>query len=115
MRLGQRASIVLLAADEFQNKDTAQMLGIRRVQVARWRQRCARHRLAGIERDLPRRAPLGAVDVARLVELTTQSKPEAATRWSTRAMAARIGVSAASVSSHWLPSPAVNRPIKRLE
>ena len=41
------------------------------------------------------------VDVARLVELTTQSKPEAATHWSTRTMAAKIGVSAASVSRHW--------------
>jgi transposase len=41
------------------------------------------------------------VDVARLVELTTQSKPEAATHWSTRKMAAQLGVSAASVSRHW--------------
>ena len=41
------------------------------------------------------------VDVARLVELTTQSKPEAATHWSTRTMAAELGVSAASVSRHW--------------
>ena len=67
VRLGQGASIVLLAADEFQNKDT---------------------------------------------ELTIQSKPEATTNWSTRAMAARIGVSAASVSGHWLPTPAGNHPIK---
>ena len=40
-------------------------------------------------------------DVARLVELTTQGKPEAATHWSTRTMAAEIGVSAASVSRPW--------------
>jgi hypothetical protein len=39
--------------------------------------------------------------VARLVELTTQSKPEAATHWSTRKMATELGVSAASVSRHW--------------
>ena len=45
--------------------------------------------------------PLAQVEVARLVELTTQSKPEAATRWSTRKMAAVIGISAASVSRHW--------------
>lgn len=38
VRLEQRAGIVLLAADGFQNKDIAQMLGIGRVQVARWRQ-----------------------------------------------------------------------------
>src|SRR5665811_1372603 len=101
VRLEQRAGIVLLAADGFQNKDIAQMLGIGRVQVARWRQRYAQHRLAGIERDLPRGAPPVTVDVARLVELTTRSKPEAATQWSTRTMAEKLGVSAASVSRHW--------------
>ena len=101
VRLEQRAGIVLLAADGFQTKDIAEMLGIGRVQVARWRERYAKNRLAGIERDLPRGAPPVTVDVARLVELTTQSTPEVATHWSTRTMAAQIGVSAASVSRHW--------------
>jgi transposase len=101
VRLEQRTAIVLLAADGFQNKDIAQMLGIGRVQVCRWRQRYGQSRLAGIERDLPRGAPPVTVDVARLVELTTQSKPEAATHWSTRTMGAELGVSAASVSRHW--------------
>ena len=101
VRLQQRAGIVLLAGDGFQNKDIAQMLDIGRVQVSRWRSRYAQHRLVGIERDLPRGAPPATVDVARLVELTTQSKPEAATHWSTRTMAAKLGVSAASVSRHW--------------
>jgi len=101
VRLEQRCAIVLLAADGFQNKDIAEMLGIGRIQVARWRQRYAQSRLAGIERDLPRGAPPVRVDVARLVQLTTQSKPIAATHWSTRTMATHIGVSAASVSRHW--------------
>jgi len=61
---------------------------------------CARLRLAGIERDLPRGAPPVKVDVARLVELTTQSKPNVVTHWSTRTMATELGVSAASVSRH---------------
>ena len=72
-----------------------------RAQVARRRERYARSRLAGIERDLPRGAPPAKVDVARLVELTTQTKPKAATHWSTRTMAAELGVSAASISRHW--------------
>ena len=101
VRLEQRCGIVLLAADGFQNKDIAQMLGVGRVQVSRWRNRYAQWRLAGIERDLPRGAPPVTVDVARLVELTTQTKPEAATHWSTRTMAEKLGVSAASVSRHW--------------
>jgi transposase len=101
VRLAQRACIVLLAADGMQNKDIACQLGVGRVQVSRWRERYAESRLAGIERDLPRGAPPAKVDVARLVELTTQTKPEATTHWSTRTMAAELGVSAASVSRHW--------------
>ena len=90
-----------LAADGLQNKDIAAQLGMGRVQVARWRERYTQSRLAGIERDLPRGAPKEVVNVARLVELTTQSQPKAATHWSTRKMAAELGVSAASVSRHW--------------
>lgn len=101
VRLAQRARIVLLAAQGCLNNDIAAQLGIGKVQVSRWRQRYAQSRLAGIERDLPRGAPPVTVDVARLVELTTQSKPEAATHWSTRKMAQVLDVSAASVSRHW--------------
>jgi transposase len=101
VRLVQRARIVLLAAQGLQNKEIAAELGVGRVQVARWRERYGESRLEGIERDLPRGAPPVKVDVARLVELTTQSNPEAATHWSTRTMAQELGVSAASVSRHW--------------
>ena len=80
VRLAQRARIVLLAADGMQNKAIAQQLGVGRVQVARWRERYAEARLSGIERDLPRGAPPAKVDVARLVELTTQTKPVEAQR-----------------------------------
>jgi transposase len=101
VRLPLRARIVLLAADGTQNKDIAEQLGVGRVQVSRWRERYERLRLAGIERDLPRGAPPVKVDAARLVELTTQAKPVAATHWSTRKMAAELGVSASTVMRHW--------------
>ena len=101
VRAVQRARIVLLAADGKQDKAIAVTLGIGRAQVSRWRGRYRQQRLAGIERDLPRGAPPVKVDVTQLVELTTQSTPEAATHWSTRTMAAKLGVSAASVSRHW--------------
>ena len=101
VRLSQRAHIVLLAADGMQNQEIAERLKVGRIQVARWRGRYAQKRLAGIERDLPRGAPPKKVDVARLVELTTQSKPAAATHWSTRKMAAELGVHSSSVSRHW--------------
>ena len=100
VRLVERARIVLLAADGVQTQDIAAQLGISRGKVARWRGRYAEQRWGGIEQDLPRGAPLVKVDVARLVELTTQTQPEAATHWSTRTMAAALGVSAASISRH---------------
>jgi transposase len=101
VRLAQRAHVVLLAAEGLQNKDIAERLAIGRVQVGRWRDRYAASRLAGIERDLPRGAPPVKVDVAKLVELTTQTSPEAATHWSTRKMAAVLDVSPSTVMRHW--------------
>jgi len=89
VRLAQRACIVLLAEKGLQNKDFAEQPGIGRVQVARWRERYAQCGLQGIERNLPRGAPPVKVDVARLVELTTQATPAAATHWSTRRDARR--------------------------
>jgi transposase-like protein len=85
VRLAQRARIVLLAAQGMQNKDIAQELSVGRVQVARWRERYLQAGVEGIERDLARGAPPVKVNVAQLVELTTQSKPAAATHWSVSA------------------------------
>ena len=101
VRLALRARIVLYSAAGWQNQDIAMELNVGRVQVSRWRNRYAELGLDGIERDLPRGAPEKKVDVNKLVELTTQSKPEAATHWSTRTMGAKLGISAASVSRYW--------------
>jgi transposase len=101
VRLAQRARIVLLAAQGLQNKEIAEFLGAGRVQVARWRERYLELGLQGIERDLPRGAPPAKVDVAKLVELTTQTRPEASTHWSTRKMAAVLEVSPSTVMRHW--------------
>lgn len=101
VRLAQRARLVLLATEGLQNKEIAIRLGIGRILVSRWRKRYETARFSGIERDLPRGEPPRKVDVARLVALTTQTQPAAATHWSTRTMAAELGVSAASVSRHW--------------
>jgi len=104
VRLAERARIVLLAAQGLQNQQIAEELGIHRLTAGRWRERYLESGLAGIERDLPRGAPPAKVDVARLVELTTQSAPEAATHWSTRKMAAVLGVAPSTVMRHWQAS-----------
>ncbi len=81
VRLAERARIVLLAAQGLQNREIAEQLGIDRMTAGRWRQRYLESGLEGIERDLPRGAPPVKVDAARLVELTTQTAPPAATHW----------------------------------
>ncbi|MFC4522567.1 LuxR C-terminal-related transcriptional regulator [Cupriavidus pinatubonensis] len=101
LRLAQRARMILLAAAGWQNKDIAAQVGVGRVQVARWRDRYAASRLAGIEQDLPRGAPPVRTDVARLVALARDGGPGAL---STRQLAAELGVSPASVSRHWRAS-----------
>jgi transposase len=101
VRLAERSRIVLLAAQGLQDTQIAQELGIGRITVGRWRQRYIASRLAGIERDLPRGAPPVKMDVTKLVELTTQTKPEAATHWSTRKMAQVLKVSPSTVMRHW--------------
>lgn len=79
VRLAQRARIILLADQGLNNKDIAAQLGIGRMQPARWRERYLQGGIKAIERDLPRGAPPVKVDVAQLVQLTTQSSPEAIT------------------------------------
>ena len=74
VRLAERARIALLAAQGLQNLQIAQELGVDRIKAGRWRQRYIESGIAGIERDLPRGAPPAKMDVAKLVELTTQTK-----------------------------------------
>lgn len=103
-RLVQRAQIILLAADGKTNSEIAQALKIARGTVGTWRQRFVVHRIAGIERDLPRggRKPTERERVAELIiTKTTQEKPSNATHWSTRMLAREIGVSRSMVHRIW--------------
>ena len=101
VRLARRAQIVLLAADGVDNTQIAEQMGAGRVQIGRWRERYAKFGLAGIERDLPRGGRKPAIDAAEIVRLTTQTKPQAATHWSTRSLAAQVGVSDTTVLRVW--------------
>jgi transposase len=103
-RLVLRAQIVLRAADGLDNLSIAGELGTGRLTVARWRNRFATGRLAGIERDAPRggRKPTARSRVAqRIVEATTQTAPPAATHWSTRTLAETLRVSRSMVHRVW--------------
>jgi transposase len=103
-RLVLRARIVLSAAAGQRNKSIAGQVGTDRLTVARWRERFARLRLTGIERDAPRsgRKPTRRQKFAHvIVERTTQTRPANATHWSVRTLAEEIGASPSMVHRVW--------------
>jgi transposase len=73
VRLAQRASIVLLAADGMQNLQIASQLGMSRFKVSRWRERYAAQGLPGIEKDAPRPGAQTAHRFHRLVGRAVES------------------------------------------
>jgi len=102
--LVRRAQIVLLASEGKENREIAEELDIERTIVGRWRGRFAAQGLAGIEKDAPRggRLPSKRQQVApRIVEVTTQQTPAAATHWTTNTLARHLGVSQSMVSRVW--------------
>lgn len=101
VRLARRASIVLLAADGLDNHRIGELLGVGRIQAGRWRERYAVGGLKAIEQDLPRGGRKPTIDRAEIVRLTTQTKPENVTQWSTRSLAAVAGVSDSTIQRVW--------------
>jgi transposase len=103
-RLVLRARIVLAAAEGRENQEIATQLGCTRRTVGTWRNRFATERLAGIEQDAPRGGRTPSVRGAKEAEIlrkTTQETPPQATQWSTRSMAAALGVSKDTVQRVW--------------
>jgi transposase len=103
-RLRQRARIILLAAEGKQNKDIAVEVGLDRRQVALWRQRFAEGGIDALRQDAPRSgrpATVSAELESRIVHATLNDKPAKATHWSTRTLAARLGVGATTIRRVW--------------
>jgi len=97
-----RAKVILMAAEGLQHKQITVALKTDPGLVRRWRARFLKDRIPGILEDAPRsgRKPSAKI-IKEILRLTTQEKPEAATHWSTRTMAARVGVSHATVARIW--------------
>jgi transposase len=99
-----RANIVLRAAEGKLNKQIASELGINPNTVVRWRGRFAELRLAGIEKDAPRGGRLARCRrqwAGKIIAATTQTKPKAATHWTTRTLAAHLGCDRNMVGRVW--------------
>jgi transposase len=99
----QRARVVLLSAEGCTGKDIARRVGLSQPTVVKWRQRFLAHRSLGLS-ELPRPgAPRRVSDeqIEAIIRQTLESKPKAATHWSTREMAKRCGFSRQTVSRIW--------------
>lgn len=103
-RLRQRAQIVLLAAQGWQNKDIAAHVNLDRRQVALWRSRFLQGGIDALRQDAPRpgRPPTITAEVeSRVVHATLHTKPAASTHWSTRTLAERLGLGATTIRRVW--------------
>ncbi len=101
--LAQRARIVLLAADGLKNTEIGERLGIKRSTAATWRTRFAEHRLDGLA-DEPRPGQPRKITDAKVEEVivkTLETTPKDATHWSTRSMAAEVGLNQSAVHRIW--------------
>jgi transposase len=101
--LALRARIVLRCAADLSNQVVAKDLGITPQMVGKWRQRFVDLRIEGLS-DAPRpnvSRKLSDERVEQLIRVTLDTKPPAATHWSTRKLAKRVGVSQSSVSRVW--------------
>lgn len=118
VRLALRAKIILLAAAGYDNHDIATAVQVSRQTVGLWRQRFAVRRLAGIERDAPRggRPPQRRQALeAQILHATTQTRPPAATPWSSRTLARHLGTNPTLVQRVWSAhglKPHRTRPFK---
>jgi transposase len=101
--LAQRSRIVLDAADGRTNTEIAQRLGVSRPTVTRWRRRFAERGVDGLV-DEPRPGrPRTITDeqVEQVVVKTLEQTPKDATHWSTRSMAAEVGLTQNAILRIW--------------
>jgi transposase len=98
-----RARIVLASAAGKTNTSIARETRVKKQTVGKWRARFLAKRLDGLLDDPRPGAPrkITDADVERVVTLTLESAPREATHWSTRSMAAKVGLSQTAISRIW--------------
>lgn len=102
--LALRARIVLACeGDDKASTEVAQVLGINRSTVAKWRTRYVHHRISGLYDELRPGRPRTVDDerVAELITKTLHTKPsDGGTHWSTRTLAGETGISKSTVARY---------------
>lgn len=101
--LALRSRIILACAQGHANDEVARRLRVNHKTVGKWRSRFVERRLDGLV-DEPRSGTPRKIDdarIERLIATTLNERPRGATHWSTRSMAAKVGVSQATVNRVW--------------
>jgi transposase len=100
--LARRARIVLLAAEGLPHTEVARRAGVSVPVVREWRSRYAAGGIKALG-DLPRSGRPKTVDQSKIVVRTLEPPPSrlGITHWSSRLLAAELGVSSASVIEAW--------------
>lgn len=108
VRVKERLSIILLADEGLTNTEIAEHVPLCAHTIGLWRKRFVEEGLSGIEKNKPRgltRNPSINAHYAKLrqqiIEVTTREKPDGATHWSTRTLAAKLGTNHKFVSRVW--------------
>lgn len=101
--LAFRAKIILRCAEGGSDVDVAGALRTHRMTVGKWRRRFTDERLDGLY-DEPRPGATRKIldeQVEAIVTKTLESTPKGRTHWSTRSMAAHVGISHSSIGRIW--------------
>ena len=104
-RVVRQVEVVLLAAEGVANEEAARRVGVAPNTVRAWRRGFESGGLGWLGTVAPGRGParaLGAeAEAAIIADTLTVEPPDGASRWSTRAMAARFGVGKDFVARTW--------------
>ena len=101
--LAMRSRIVLAAAEGLGNTAVAAKVGVEVGTARKWRNRFLADRLEGLL-DEPRPGrprTVGDDEVEKVITRTLETTPRNATHWSTRSLAAELGLSQSAVSRIW--------------
>ncbi len=99
-----RARIVLLSADGISTGEIMRQLGTTTPTITRWRDRYDSEGIFGLLKDRSRPGRKRRIEEAKVREVidrTLKEKPSNATHWSTRSLAAVVGLSPASIQRLW--------------
>jgi transposase len=100
--LAQRARIVLLADEGVGTNEIVTRVGVSKPTVIAWKRRFTEEGLAGLD-DRPKSGRPPVIDQVGIVLATLEAPPEhlGVTHWSSRLLAAQLGVSDYTVSTTW--------------